>query len=133
LKRAALVFLIATTAVLGAAAPANAAPMEIDSYCSSTGDFCQGLYRTDGKVRAKLTTFSFRGNIQLCVSGPMPRDCKKFRLRGDGDIFTSSVGLAKHFALDASGRYAVTWRYRGSRIGMKLHFNKKNEGPATAG
>jgi len=127
LKRVALLALIALSAATWSAAPAGAESKVVDSYCSPTGDFCQGIYREDGRLRARLTTFSFTGKIQLCLRGTdssSSRDCKKFVLRDNEDLFLSSVALAKHFDISAPGRYAVSWRYRGTRIGETLHFNK---------
>ena len=104
---------------------ASATKPPIDSYCSPTGDYCQGLFRQDG-VRAKLSTFSFRGTYGICVrSRSTGRDCEDFRLRRRRDgIYHGSVGLARHFDIRPHGRYAVTWTYAGSRIGKKLHFTK---------
>jgi hypothetical protein len=112
-------------AVLIGSGSAGAAKPPIDSYCSPSGDYCQGLIRQKG-VRAKLSTFSFRGSYGICVRSRMAgRDCKDSRLRRSSDgIYQGSVGLARHFDIRPRGRYAVTWTYGGSRIGKKLHFTK---------
>lgn len=113
------------TSMLLTAAPAKAAPKPIDTYCSPSGDYCHGLFRQNG-VRAKFSTFSFRGSYGICVRSRMTgRDCKYFWLRRDNDgIYQGSVGLARNFNIRPRGRYAVTWTYGGSRIGKKLHFRK---------
>lgn len=117
--------LVVVASLLSIPSTAPASPTPFDSYCSPTGDFCQGLYRQGG-VRAKLSTFSFRGSYELCVrSRRTGNDCKRFQLRTSSDgIYVGSVSLARHFDIGAHGRYAVAWTYGGSRIGKKLHFSK---------
>lgn len=116
---------VVVISMLFAVTPSSAAPKPIDTYCSPSGDYCNGLFRQNG-VRAKISTFSFRGYYGICVRSRMTgRDCKDFRLRRDSDgIFQGSVGLARHFNIRPRGRYAVTWTYGGSRIGKKLNFRK---------
>ncbi len=119
--------LLATiAAIVAAASTAQAAPKPVDSYCSPTGDYCQGIVRQNGRLRAKLSTFSFTGIYQLCVRTPrVGTDCNLFRLRRDGNgIYQGSIGLSRHFNLRPVGRYTVTWRYSGSRLGKSLHFTK---------
>lgn len=120
-----LVGAVIAVVLLVGSGSAGAAKLPIDSYCSPTGDYCQGLFRQDG-VRAKLSTFSFRGTYGICVRSRMTgRECKDFRLRRDSNgIYQGSVGLARHFEIRPRGRYAVTWSYAGSRLGRKLHFAK---------
>lgn len=119
--------LLATiAAIVAAASTAQAAPKPVDSYCSPTGDYCQGIVRQNGRLRAKLSTFSFTGTYQLCVRTPrVGTDCNLFRLRRDSNgIYQGSIGLSRHFNLRPAGRYTVTWRYSGSRLGKSLHFTK---------
>ena len=119
--------LLATiAAIVAAASTAQAAPKPVDSYCSPTGDYCQGIVRQNGTLRAKLSTFSFTGTYQLCVRTPrVGTDCNLFRLRRDSNgIYQGSIGLSRHFNLRPAGRYTVTWRYSGSRLGKSLHFTK---------
>lgn len=106
--------------------PASAETKVLDTYCSPTGDFCQGLFRKSGRVRAELSTFSFRGEVELCVNPPGgSTNCKDFRLRSSSQgIYKSSVALSKHFDLRGRGRYSVAWKQSGFRIGTKLHFRK---------
>jgi hypothetical protein len=107
-------------------AASRAAPKAKVTYCSPTGDFCQGVVRQNGRLRAKISTFSFSGNYQLCLTNRVyGRQCELFRLRRDGNgIYQGSVGLARHFKFKAKGRYSVMWRLDGYRIGKKLRFRK---------
>lgn len=117
---------VATIAIAGFSTTAEAAPNPVDSYCSPTGDYCQSIVRQNGRLRAKISTFSFTGTYQLCVRTPRAgTDCNLFRLRRDShDIYQGSIGLSRHFNLQPSGRYTVTWRYSGYRLGKALHFTK---------
>ena len=118
--------LAALIAIASGTSTAQAAPKPVDSYCSPTGDYCQGIVRQNGRLRAKLSTFSFTGTYQLCVRTPrVGSDCNLFRLRRDSNgIYQGSIGLSRHFNLRPAGRYTVTWRYSGSRLGKSLHFTK---------
>ncbi len=124
----ALAFAIGTIAIVASApTPATAAPKPVTTYCSPTGDYCQGIVRQGGRLRANLSTFSFSGTYQLCVRTPrVGLDCSLFTLRRDRNgIYQGSVGLSRHFNLRPKGRYFVTWRYAGSKLGKKLSFKKR--------
>lgn len=95
----------------------------VDSYCSPSGDFCLSVKKGDRAVRMQIATFSFSGEYALCVEPPAGgRDCDKFELRRRGDIYEDSVSLAGNFPDRASGRYSVTWKLSGGKIGKTLHF-----------
>ncbi|MBK5233906.1 MAG: hypothetical protein JJE13_13115 [Thermoleophilia bacterium] len=115
--------------MLFGATSANAGSGQLDSYCSPTSDFCQELVRDDGRVKAQLSTFSFRGKIQLCVQDPPAtghRFCEKFRLRSKAHgIYLSRVTLSRHFDFEFPGRYSVSWRFAGTKIGKTLHFRRR--------
>jgi|GEM_PF-2516006 len=119
---------IAVTCLLGGmtVSTASAAPKPKVSYCSPTGDYCQGIFRQNGRLRANISTFSFSGDYQLCViNRTHGRQCNTLQLRrGCSGIFQGSVGLAKHFRFQAKGRYSVIWRLDSHTIGKKLSFRK---------
>jgi len=106
---------------------ASAAPKPIATYCSPTGDYCQGIFRQSGGLRAKISSFAFSGRYEICLTNrTYGRQCNRFRLRKDSlGIYQGSVGLAKQFRFQAKGRYSVVWRLSGSRVGKKLSFRKR--------
>lgn len=118
------VLLVAAVAALPA--PAEARTKVLDQYCSPTGDYCTNVQRADGTIVAEIRTFSFTGNYQLCVNPPKSgRDCSEFRLRRvPHGIYQGRVKLARHFNLRRNGRYSVSFRYGGYRLGESLHFKK---------
>lgn len=126
MKKTWMVLVIAATGML-MASPAQAASKPVDSYCSPTGDYCQGLLRAKDGIKADLRAFSFRGTYQLCVDPPKARQsCERFRFRrASFGIFKGRVTLARHFDLKRRGRYSVTWRTSGFKIGQTLHFRKR--------
>ena len=109
------------------AGTAGAAPKPIAAYCSPTGDYCQGVFRQKGGLRAKISSFAFSGRYQLCLRNrAYGRQCKRFRLRqGRLGIHQGSVGLARQFRFRAKGHYSVVWRLNGTRVGKKLRFRKQ--------
>jgi hypothetical protein len=122
-KRLALI-LVATAALVAVAAPASAqAP--IDSYCSPTGDYCTGIFREGGRIKLRISTFSFTGSYTLCVHPRRgPRECHSFKLaRKAMGIYASRIDFDRQFSHTA-GRYGVSWHYSGNRLGPRLHFAK---------
>lgn len=123
-----LALLVVAGIALGAGpglSPAEARP--IVSYCSPTGDFCQGVFLGKRGWRADISTFSFRGKYRLCLrSSAYGRQCRTFRLRHSAhDIYRGSVRLARQFRFGARTRYSVTWYLGGYRVGRTLHFRKR--------
>ena len=116
--------LVAAMAV--SATPTEARSKVIDQYCSPTGDYCTNLQRANGKMVAEVRTFSFTGTYQLCVNKPRAgRDCSEFRLRRvPHGIYQGRVKLARHFNLRRNGRYSVSFRLDGYKLGQALHFKK---------
>lgn len=120
---------VAVVCLLGGmnAGTASAVPRPIAAYCSPTGDYCQGVFRQEGGLRARISSFAFSGRYQLCLHNrTYGRQCGRFRLRkGPFGIHRGSVGLARQFRFRAKGRYSVVWRLDGNRIGRKLRFRKR--------
>ena len=125
MKRVVIAGLLAAAVAL-VATPAEARNKVLDQYCSPTGDYCTNLQRANGKTIAEVRTFSFTGTYQLCVNPPRAgRDCSEFRLRRvPHGIYQGRVKLARHFNLSRDGRYTVSFRYGGDRLGQALHFRK---------
>ena len=99
----------------------------INSYCSPSGDFCQYILRSDGKIKLEMRQFPLRGNYKLCVKPPgRGYTCKSFRWKKSGPIFKSTVTLARHFPSKGSGRYKVQWKTAdGFKLGKTLSFRKR--------
>lgn len=115
----AAVLAIALTAVLAAAAPAPAAT----SFCSPSGDYCLGAVKRGGVRWLMLSTFSFSGRVQVCVTTPTDRrQCQRFRLRRSGDLWTMKARWSRHFANDGPGAYTVRFRYGGVTLGEPVRF-----------
>jgi hypothetical protein len=115
--------LFATVALFVAVAPSSASAGVIDSYCSPTGDYCTGILREGGRIKLSISTFSFTGDYKLTVKLPgVCSQTKTFRLRSKPQgIFSSNVDFARNFSCDGPGRYAVSWRWRGTQLGPALH------------
>lgn len=96
------------------------------TFCSPTGDFCQAAKKEAGVVRLSLTTFSFRGSIQVCVAYQTDDEytCHSFRLHAIGSgLYESKVRWAAFFPHEKHGRYRVTWEQDGYRIGQRVSFS----------
>jgi hypothetical protein len=119
----ALVAVIATLALL--LPSAASAGHQLDSNCSPTGDYCTGVFASQGSISMVLRTFSFRGQYELCVRPPDEHfDCRTFTLRAKAHgIYEGRVGLARQFGPTRRGRYAVRWMSSGYAIGPTLHLN----------
>ena len=86
----AMATLLATLSVAGTAS----ADVRVDGYCSPTGDFCQGIFRkASGDLDLKVTTFSFRGSVGVCVrKRGRGRICQRRRLKPIGNgLFEGSA------------------------------------------
>lgn len=125
MKRATAAILFVLTVILCAGASPAAAD-SIASYCSPSGDYCQGIFNLENGRRARLSTFSFQGRYRLCVrSRRYGKECRQFRLRrADHGIWQSSVRLASRFRMRWNGTYTVIWHYQGSLLGERLQFRK---------
>ncbi len=122
-----LIVLIAALSLFAAFAGIASANKAVDSYCSPTGDWCQGVFREGGHIKFRIDTFSFRGPYKLCVKPPKePRECRTFKLvHKSGGIYGSKIDFARNFSHRRNGRYAVSWHQEGFHIGPKLHFSKR--------
>lgn len=115
--------LLAAMALFAAAAPSSASAGVVDSYCSPTGDYCTGILREGGRIKLSISTFSFTGQYKLTVKLPgVCSQTKTFRLRSKPQgIYSSRIDFARNFSCDGPGRYAVSWRWRGTQLGPALH------------
>lgn len=111
---------------LGFAGTAGASTKTVDTYCSPSGDYCQGVFREDGRIKLRMSQFPFRGKYQLCVKPPRSsRSCSKFRWRKKKlGLFRGGVDFASHFPSKRKGLYRVSWRTSGTKIGKTLRFRK---------
>lgn len=119
--RLALAVVVAGT-VLGLPSTAVAAT----SACApETGDWCTSVAQRDGRRVLALTTFSFRGSVRICVTGPRRRTCRTPRLRGTEDgLFRAALNWRTRFPNQGRGRYRVTFTpdVTGRKLGPTLSF-----------
>jgi hypothetical protein len=117
-----LVLFAAVAGALAAAAPAAART----SYCSPTGDYCTSVARLKGIRYLRLSTFSFRGVVRICVKDPTTaRVCHSFRLRKAGDLYQVKVIWKRRFPNRGTGTYFVTFFLGHARLGPVLSFTRR--------
>lgn len=95
------------------------------SACApETGDWCTSVAKRKGERVLSLETFSFRGRVEICVTGPKRRTCRTARLRETrSGLFRAAVN-AERFPDQGAGRYRVTFTpdVSGERLGPTLSF-----------
>jgi hypothetical protein len=106
-------------------ATAGARPRWESSYCSPTGDYCDGVY-VERTRHFRFTTFSLRGRMRVCVRAPSRKvDCRRFRLRYIGHaLYEVDVRWRKHFPYRGRGRYTVRFS-QGMFRAPALHFRAR--------
>jgi hypothetical protein len=99
--------LTAGTAALLGSAPAHAA----QSACApETGDWCTSVAAKKGRRYLELSTFSFRGTVKICVTGPKRRTCRSTPLRAQAhDVYRARLRWSTAFPDQGRGRYRVTF------------------------
>jgi hypothetical protein len=114
--------LLLAAAVLGAlvaAAPAAAKT----TYCSPTGDYCTSVARIQHVRYLRLSTFSFRGRVKICVRDPRAvRTCHSYLLRKTGQLFQVKVIWKRHYPNPGPGTYRVTFFLGTTKLGPALTF-----------
>jgi hypothetical protein len=115
---------VAATAAAAAAGTAPSGAAAASSYCSPTGDYCLGAVRRVGVLRLVLDTFSLRGRVQVCVTGPQAtRACRHFRLaRKPHEIYGLSARWSAHYPHEGPGTYTARFRYAGAVLGEPVTF-----------
>ncbi len=100
---------LAVLAVLAAALLA-AAPAGAVQRCSA-GDTCVAAERRGGELVLSIgTSPAGPSRYRLCVTAPDgSRTCRRFRLRGEGEIVGSSIRWERHFPDRGPGRYRARW------------------------
>ena len=114
-----LLVLSAIAGALIAAAPAAART----GYCSRTGDYCTSVARLKGIRYLRLSTFSFRGLVKICVRDPTTaRVCHSFRLRKAGSLYQVKVVWKRRYPNGGAGTYLVTFFFGRQQLGPALSF-----------
>jgi hypothetical protein len=97
----------------------------VASHCSSSGDVCYGIFKSDlGAVRFQLTLAAkYFARYRICVR-PLGQTatCKRFRVRKVGANWGGKVSWQKNFPVRGPRRYRVTWSQHGHRLGPTLSF-----------
>jgi hypothetical protein len=111
---------LAAAAALALAGSAAA----LSGYCSRTGDYCTSSARQGGAVFLQLRTFSFRGQVRICVTSPaLRRVCRSFPLRAKRDgVYEAKVRWHRHYPNAGPGRYRVAFFTGRTRLGPLLDF-----------
>ncbi len=104
MRRVALALLLLGAALL---APAAADARQV---CSG-GDTCVSAERRDGEIVLSIGTSPAAGaRYRLCVTAPDDRrTCRRFRLRGSGEIVGSRIRWRRHFPFRGPGTYRARW------------------------
>ena len=107
-------------AALALAASAGAAT----GYCSPSGDYCTSTARLGGAVFLRLSTFSFRERIRICVTDPRGRRvCRRFGLRPRPQgVYEVKVRWHRHYPYGGKGTYRVGFFLGTTRLGPVLTF-----------
>lgn len=128
-----LVISVLATVVLVAPFTPAAEANQIDGYCMGDGgrpeqgiSYCYGINDKGGPIRLKIMSLTFGGPYTICVDPPSGREvCDDFELKGRGEVRLDSVSLGRHFPSRAAGRYEVTWKHDGHKLGPELHFVRR--------
>jgi hypothetical protein len=95
------------------------------TYCSPTGDFCTSVARLHGLRYLRISTFSFRGLVKICVRDPnATRTCHSFRLRKAGSLYQVKVLWKRRYPNRGAGVYRVGFYLGPTRLGPVLGFKQ---------
>ena len=117
--------LAAGTLLAGTSAVAapSSAKGTLDSYCSSTGDYCLAIVAQRKKVKFQISSPSLSGGYTLCVRGPQSKQCRNYTLSSDdGNGYFDEVGLMSQFGYQGTGIYRATWKIGGQALKKTLAF-----------
>ena len=102
-----------TALALSALAAALLAPAAAEAVerCSPSGDTCVAVERRGGELVLQIgTSPAAPRRYRLCVTAPGgSRTCRRFRMRGEGEIIGSTVRWERHFPDRGPGRYRARW------------------------
>lgn len=98
------------------------------SACApETGDWCTSVAKRGGERVLSLQTFSFRGSVKICVTGPQRRTCRSTKLRTTKDGLYRAALNADRFPDQGRGRYRVTFTpdVTDQRLGPTLSYTER--------
>lgn len=118
MKRALALGIVLIAGVVAASAGAA------NTYCSPTGDYCTSTTRQGGAVFLRVATFSFRGLVRICVTGPSgSRVCRRFQLRPrPNGLYEAKVRWHRHYPNRGQGTYRVRFFTGKTPLGPVLTF-----------
>lgn len=120
--------LAACSVVAAGAARAGEEPTRVAAYCSPSGDLCYGIFRERTTVLFDIDLVArIFGRYSLCVRPPRGAEtCHAYPVRrvelGDQTTWRSEIRWQRSFPVRGHGRYTVTWRADGRRLGPALSF-----------
>ena len=119
-----LIAAIASASALLLVAPVGAEARS--SYCSPTGDYCTQVFKRNGHRHFQLRTFSYRGEVKICVAAPNGvKACRKRRLRSRSrGIWVATIRWDTDYPSGGRGTYRVRFYWQGTRLGPALSFKR---------
>lgn len=93
-------------------------------FCGENG-VCAYTRKDDGVQKLKITTQEHLfDTYKVCVKAPDDtRQCEKFSIEADGDMYKDVVRWGKHFPNKGDGAYTARWKSGGENLTTKLGFH----------
>lgn len=94
------------------------------SYCSPSGDFCEGALKVRGRTYLSLTLAAkYFSRYDLCVKPPVgARECHRFSVKRKGSLYESRIRWSAHFEDHSRGSHRVAWYADGTKLGRGVSF-----------
>lgn len=118
---------LALTLTLGLSAAATPAAQAAESYCTPSGDYCTSAAKTNGVRTLRLSTFSFRGKVDICVKATgATRVCKTRTLHGHNGLWSVSIRWSTNYPRQPKGTRRVSFiSHEAGKIGPTLTFQAR--------
>ena len=94
--------------------------------CSSSGDVCVGIFRSNGFVFQLMTARRSFSSYTLCVRSPRgSKTCRTLPVNRQGSVWGSHKRWPRHFGDSSPGIFRVTWSHAGRPLGRTLRFKQR--------